>query len=192
MGDDSSDVISFIAPGAAGGTVDYVVADSANIVVAIITNDNLDFESFDPGVYRVRSVAYTGNLTVAIGDTVTRAILSDGCYALSSSSVRVTLSTELGFGSPTRRDISLVITVAPNPATDKLRINHSWSNAPEPTSQLYIFNLIGQKVYEARIPATTGDNEYTLGLESLPDGLYILQLRNGDEVQSARFLKQWQ
>lgn len=192
VGDDSSDVVSFIALGAAGGTVDYLVTDSANVVVAIITNDSLDFESFDPGVYRVRSVGYTGNLTVAIGDTIPRAMLSDGCYALSSSSVRVTLSTESGFGSPIQQDIQLTITVAPNPATDQLRINHSWSDDPEPTSHLYIFNLIGQRVYDAQIPATTGDNQYTLGLEDLPDGLYILQLRNGDEVQSVRFLKQWQ
>ncbi len=192
VGDDTSDVVSFIAIGAAGGTVDYLVTDSADVIVAIITNDSIDFESFDPGTYRVRSVGYTGNLTVAIGDTATTAMLSDGCYALSASSVRVTLSTEAGLGDPTLQTIQITITVAPNPATDNLRINHLWNGNPNPSSNLSIFNLIGQRVYETNIPTTTGANQYSLDLKDMPDGLYILQLRNGAEIQSVRFLKQWQ
>lgn len=192
VGDDSSDVVSFIAPGAAGGTVDYLVLDSANVIVAIITNDSIDFESFQPGTYRVRSVGYTGNLTAMVGDTATQVALSDGCFALSSSSVRVNLIQQTGIVSPPQRTIQAHLKIAPNPATDKLRINFAWDETSAGTCQLYIFNLIGQMMYEDRIPSDRGENQYILNLENLPDGLYLLQLRNGSDVQTIRFLKQWQ
>lgn len=193
VNDDTSDVISFITRSAAGGTVDYLVVDSAEVIVAIITNDSIDFESLPPGRYRVRSIGYTGNLTATIGDTATTAVLSDGCYALSTSSVLVTLTEEMNLQNPTQASrAQAIITISPNPVVNKLRVDFQWSETPSAMNELIIFNVMGQPVYQTRIPATAGENQHTLDLDGLSDGLYILQLRNGGEVQSIRFLKQWQ
>ncbi|MFN7119376.1 MAG: T9SS type A sorting domain-containing protein, partial [Saprospiraceae bacterium] len=193
VGDANSDVVTFVTLGAAGGTVDYLVVDSAEVIQAIITTDSIDFESFTPGRYRVRSVAYTGNLTAMVGDTATRARLSDDCFALSTSSVLINLVEDMNLQDPSQGQRNqAIITVSPNPVVDKLRVDFQWSEAPNATNELIIFNLMGQPVYQARIPVTSGENQYTLNLNDLTDGFYILQLRNGAEVQSIRFLKQWQ
>ncbi len=47
-------------------------------------------------------------------------------------------------------------------------------------------------MHEEVIHTEAGANQLEMRINQLPDGLYLLQLRNGQQVQTVRFLKQWQ
>lgn len=197
VGDSRADVLKFIAQGNAGGAnYNFLVTDTANVLVAIITSDSLNFETLRAGDYRVWGIAFDGTFRGMLRDTITKAALSTGCFDLSSNFVRVTLGNAFTGGEETNRmqlsKTPLQIQIAPNPVMDKLRVIFTLGETPNVTTNMVIYNAVGQPIYETRIATHTGENQHTLDLTNLPDGLYILQVRNGDEVQSVRFLRQWQ
>lgn len=68
----------------------YVITDASNMVLAIPGNDFADLNGAGVGVCRVYGVAYTGNLTVMMGDDITMlAMLSDDCFDLSDNYLTV-------------------------------------------------------------------------------------------------------
>lgn len=71
-----------------------------------------------------------------------------------------------------------ITTIYPNPSTGSLNIE-----TEEKLFKLTIFNLQGQKVYE-------GSNEYTLNLEQLSEGTYILQIEGETNSTVHRFVLQ--
>jgi len=200
VGDGQPDIVKFISQGAAGGAnYDFVVTDSLNRIIATVSSDSFNFESFPAGSYRVYGLAYDGALTGAVGDTITRVALSDGCFDLTSNFVRVTLGSAFGSGEPENGktitpnvSIPLEVRLAPNPVVDRMRIQFKLRESDNATTTLTIFNAFGQPLSETRIGTLAGENQHTLDLQSLPDGMYILQIRNGNRVESVRFLRQWQ
>lgn len=194
LGDTLPHFERFIAQNVAGGSsYSFLLTDSLDRVLALSVGDSINFGALPAGNYRVWGLAYEGTLTVNIGDTITLANLSTGCFDLTNSFVRITLERGSGFTrNPEQSAAMLNFTVSPNPATEKLNVHFAWSGTPQSTSHLSIYNLIGQTVYEDRVPTVNGENQHLLDVKALPDGLYILQIRNGNNIQSIRFLKQWQ
>ncbi|MCB9275579.1 MAG: T9SS type A sorting domain-containing protein [Lewinellaceae bacterium] len=91
-GDGSPDIVSVDSSGTAG-LYTYVITDENNIIVSLPTGDSFDFDSTPTGVLRIWGLAYTGNLTAAIGDDAAAVSLSDDCFDLSDNFVTVTLET---------------------------------------------------------------------------------------------------
>ncbi len=179
----------------------YVVTDADDRIVNILAGNTVDFADFPAsGPLRIYGVAYTGVFTGAEGDVITEANLSDDCYDVSSNFIAVTFAEPFTDNEPPvlrhpseRAHTPLMqVSVAPNPATDFIRIAIALTNPEEMRSNLRIFSLTGQLMHEEVIHTEAGANQLEMRINQLPDGLYLLQLRNGQQVQTVRFLKQWQ
>lgn len=83
-GDGNSDVVNFEATGQSNSQYAYVITDDQNIVMGITTNDFFDFENAGSGLCLVWGVAYTGNITLEIGDDRNLLPFSDDCQNYSS------------------------------------------------------------------------------------------------------------
>ncbi|MCB0572026.1 MAG: T9SS type A sorting domain-containing protein [Phaeodactylibacter sp.] len=88
-GDGMADVVSFDASGASSSPYVFILADSNNVIIELLTGNTVDFEGDSLGVSYIWGLAYTGNLTAMAGDTLTSATLSDDCYGLSDNFVTV-------------------------------------------------------------------------------------------------------
>jgi hypothetical protein len=90
--DNVDDTIEFMTNGNQSVGYAYLITDENNQVIDITTDDNYNFSSSAPGVYRVWGVSYAGNLTVAVGDDAAVVDLADECYDLSDNFIEVTVS----------------------------------------------------------------------------------------------------
>ena len=89
-GDGLADVITFASSGATGPSFTYLVTDNNNVVLGIPGGNSQDFEGAGEGICLVWGLAYTGDLLVEVGDTLTTIDLSTGCFDLSDNVVTVT------------------------------------------------------------------------------------------------------
>ena len=64
-----------------------VVYDESDEIVAITTNNPIDFNDFDEGDYFVEVVSYSGNLNAAIGDDINGISSDTGCLGFSGKSL---------------------------------------------------------------------------------------------------------
>jgi len=94
--DNDPDVLTFDNAGASGVGYALVVTDENDVVVAVEDGTEFDFGTLAAGIYRVYGVAYTGALTVLVGDEVNAVDLSDECFDLSDNYVRVTHESPTG------------------------------------------------------------------------------------------------
>ncbi|GJM31200.1 MAG: hypothetical protein DHS20C18_02010 [Saprospiraceae bacterium] len=88
-GDGNADIIRFDSSGVSAESFTYLITDSSNVILAIPTADMADFDDAGFGVCHVWGLAYSGNLTAAVGDTISTASLSDGCFDLSDNFITV-------------------------------------------------------------------------------------------------------
>jgi len=72
-----------------------------------------------------------------------------------------------------------LLSVYPNPATNDMTISLSKQVAGK--TQLTIFNLEGSKIFDQRVNANEGTENYTLNVSDFLPGLYVLIVRNGDD-----------
>jgi hypothetical protein len=95
-GDGNPDVVSFVSSGASITPFTYVITDDANVIVAVPDEDNFDFDGLPAGNYRVWVLAYTGNITAAVGDTASVVALTDDCFSLSQNFITVVVENPQG------------------------------------------------------------------------------------------------
>lgn len=110
-GDGLEDLISFLNSTVFSGPYAFIVTDANNIVAGIADNAAFDFETIPTGEYRVWGVAYTGNLSIEIGQDAAATALSDDCFDLSDNFISVIRVTPDGgqIVSPEGDSISLCI-----------------------------------------------------------------------------------
>ncbi len=87
-GDGQPDNVSFDTTGTIGQFT-FVVTDSANVILSIPDGNTVNFEGAGLGNCHLWGVAYTGNLTLQAGDTLTSVDASDECFDLSDNFVNV-------------------------------------------------------------------------------------------------------
>lgn len=199
-GDGELDVIGVVTTGASPTLYTYLITDENNIIVAIPDGNSYDFESLAAGVYRIWGLAYTGTLNANVGDDAATAVFSDDCFDLSNNFVQVN-SEPLTFGSLTDEDtaerfeaqttaVVSSLRLSPNPAKDKLVADLNMGNIERPVTTIRIFSATGQLMLQFNEPAVEGANRYSIGVNDLVPGLYLLQATNGGVVQTAKFMKQ--
>lgn len=94
--DNEPDVLTFDNAGASGVGYAVVVTDVNGVVIAVEDGTEFDFGTLTAGIYQVYGVAYTGALTVVVGDEINAVDLSDECFDLSDNFVRVTHESPSG------------------------------------------------------------------------------------------------
>ena len=88
-GDGAPDVVEFANTGATTGAYLYVITDQNNIILTSTTESQFDFDALGTGVSRVWGLAYTGVFFGTVGQNLTTAVLSNGCYDLSDDFLTV-------------------------------------------------------------------------------------------------------
>ena len=89
-GDGMDDIIVMDSVGTSSSPYVYVITDSDfNVLDIVAQGDMLNFENAGVGACNIFGIAYTGNLTIAAGDNIFSAVLSDDCADLSDNFVTV-------------------------------------------------------------------------------------------------------
>lgn len=76
------------------------------------------------------------------------------------------------------------VSIAPNPATTQLLITSTLPS--DNTTELLVYNAMGQLVYNTNATSTT----FELDLANFANGIYHINLKNGQQSLTKRFLKQ--
>lgn len=109
--DGLSNVIRFRTVGISdGANITYIVTDSDNVILGVPEADSLDFEPAGFGVCRVYSMAYLGELTATMGDTVGVNSLATSCFDITENYITVVRDTAEA-GNVSLLDGSLEITL---------------------------------------------------------------------------------
>lgn len=82
------------------------------------------------------------------------------------------------------QEMTSVTEIHPNPAIGRVSVNWLLSSASDEPTELTLMDLTGNEILHKYVPSSTG--RYDLDLEGVNSGLYILQVRNGEHVQSSR------
>jgi|GEM_PF-4277766 len=88
VGDGTADEVSFATTGD-GSSYQFIVTDSANVIVALPTSNIIDFENTPTGVCRVWGMATNSVFDGEIGDTLVEPEVPGRCFDLSSNFVTV-------------------------------------------------------------------------------------------------------
>lgn len=202
-----SEKYAFIAQDAAMVKYQYVITGISDQIVAFIEGDTIDFEEYPVvGTLKVWGLSYTGNIIAEVGDVITDVDLTDDCYDLSENFVGVIFPVPVTDGEPTEQAQPndepeaiptviaearlLDVSIYPNPAINRIQVTITAERPAETKGNLRIFSLTGRMLYEENIQMTAGENQVGVQISDLPDGLYLLQVRNGNKVKTIRFLKQ--
>lgn len=76
-----------------------------------------------------------------------------------------------------------VLTLSPNPATDKLLINYN--ETINPTTTVSIFNSQGKKIASQKL----SDIQTDLNVSNFPSGIYFIEIYNESKTISRKFIK---
>jgi hypothetical protein len=78
-------------------------------------------------------------------------------------------------------DTAAMLSVYPNPASDRLQVESTTS-----IESYEVYSITGALLRHG----TVGNNSFTLDLEALPTGTYLLKMTSEGIVQTKRFVKQ--
>ncbi|MEM9820628.1 MAG: choice-of-anchor B family protein [Bacteroidota bacterium] len=80
-----------------------------------------------------------------------------------------------------------IISIQPNPASDRIQVRFG-PTIEVASSQLSLHDISGRLLQEVDL-TLVNDNQYDLGIDHLPNGIYILRLTNGAVDMPLRFVK---
>jgi hypothetical protein len=197
--DGNADRVAFRRSGASPNTpYRYLLTNTSNIILQVITLDTFDFESLPAGKYRIWGLTYSGILLAAPGANATNAPLSDNCFALSSNFINVEVVSNPQIGAapgiqpPARESRTAAgfrLEATPNPTSGALQARIYVQEDQPGTLLLQVISLSGQVLQSFNWEATPGVNEVPLNLESLRAGVYLLRAQSGRNYEVLRIVK---
>ena len=106
--------------------------------------------------------------------------------------------TQCGFADTTFQQVGVVsanepswlehFSLAPNPTNSTFSVE--MNGKPQTTMAFVLFNSIGQMASREELSFQSGRIQKTFDLSQLPAGVYVLQIRSGNEVKNVRVVKQ--
>jgi len=93
--DNADATFNFNQPTSAA-SYDFVVLDKNGAIVSIKTSSSFQLNDLEGGIYTVYGMAFDGNRTAQVGDTLENVSYSDGCYDRSENFVTVNRSNPNG------------------------------------------------------------------------------------------------
>lgn len=197
VGNLEPDIIVFTMEQASNSKWRFIVTDNQKKVVGLSEAARFDFEGLPVGFYRVYGIAYTGNLTLAIGDNLDTTTPSDECFDISDNFVRVTCALNFGDGndgnllqqSQSGAPIAFThVKLWPNPASDNVELSLNAETAG--VGRIQIFDSIGKLVYDNKLDIISGVNRLQLNIQTWPSGMYHVLLSTGAANTTTSFVKQ--
>ena len=88
VGDGMSDVVTFNYV-SSQPQVRFVITDENDFVLAILDNNEFDFDGVVPGVCHTYGLSYAGNFTGVTGEHLNDVVFSDDCFALSNNHITI-------------------------------------------------------------------------------------------------------
>jgi len=84
-----------------------------------------------------------------------------------------------------------ILSVYPNPAGEFTRVRWSLqSGRSDDRIEISLFDLTGRAIMTDECTVRESETEYTIDLSEVPQGIYILQLRNNKEQRSIRLIRE--
>lgn len=121
-----------------------------------------DTTGTDNSVWKLYFTAFSGSAT--------------GTYSFMKEKMNATSVNEIS-----ERELG----VYPNPANNEINVIHDFKGDTEFT----VYNIAGQPVLKTRNFEGAGLNKQILDISSIPVGMYTLQVRSGNDINTVKFLK---
>ncbi|PHN06194.1 T9SS type A sorting domain-containing protein [Flavilitoribacter nigricans] len=196
-GDGIEDVIAFDSTGTSGVSYTYVITDENNAILGVPAGDTQDFEGASEGICRVWGLSYSGEVIAEVGDTLGQVMMSSGCFVLSENFVMV---ERVGPGSPYVIQVPfntvtnrLKLQLYPNPVSKSLNIHLKALFEDldlEGAISIEVFDLSGRRLIGRQENMVEQVSTFTLDVEELPIGMYVLRVTNGGTSAQQRFFRQ--
>ncbi len=175
------------------GQFQYVITDTAGIILGLPPGNVQDFEGAGFGTCLVWGLSYAGELTAVAGDNALEVALSDECFDLSDnfiSVVRDTACDESGTttaGFPGNSQREEVFVIAPNPVSSALNVG---LNVEEDSDVFYqLSDINGHTILQGGVMLKGNGKHFSLDMGRVQPGVYILQVQNGYNTETFRVLK---
>lgn len=155
------DTLNWTRRDALGSQLVYLVTDALGNILRVTEQTSLIFDEIPRDTARIYSMAYTGTLTAAVGQNITRSALSDACFNLSNAITAIKTNLQGG------------LVRLSNGRTDNLQCPSSGSSS---TLRFQRVGSLGEKfVYLVtndanKIIAATSQDSFNFG--NLPGGTY--------------------
>ncbi len=174
----------------------YLLTKNGNILQFNATGI-FDFANLTEGTYTIAGISYkkantqtiSSYLTSRIGTTIvaTKADITaqNTCAVITTQS---TLSTEIIITIQTRANCAVTavdpqfrqsVKVFPNPTSQN--INVEFTNLPNETLQIVMYNMQGMEVLAQKVNTTTNVSLENISLKTLPKGVYVMKIQMKDK-----------
>ena len=167
----------------------YLIDQSGDIFDYDLTESNGDFKFENIPIGHYKFVAdYVG---FSMDDTNDSLIISQEnqefiITAIAKNKI-ITIEIEIVSSIPSLIENS-VIYVYPNPATDHIILQFD-SNMPADEYILTIYSMTGKIIRNEVINVHNASQEFSVGIDDLPGGIYIISLSGNKTIYKARFIK---
>lgn len=190
--DGSETIATFDSVNAFGGVFTYVITDTATEILGLSASDQIDFATYGAGIRYVWGLSFTGAAQVGVGDTAAGNRLSDGCFDLSDNFIVVKADTAGGSCPVNVRQAAFgAVELYPVPARDQLKLRFATQHLALARTQVRLFSPAGQMIRHTEVAhGLSGQQVLTLSVADLPAGMYLLQLQNGAQLLTRRFVKE--
>lgn len=81
-----------------------------------------------------------------------------------------------------------VLSVFPNPTSGMLQITY-FNQTAQRTASLKIVDVVGKIVSSSNFKINQGNNQFGVDMTGVAAGLYIIELRSGEQKTNAKFIK---
>ncbi len=201
VGDGEDDIINFTNSTTANANYQYVITDENNIILGLPPGNSQNFEGAGVGVCRVWGLSYTGNIIASVGDDAAAVTLTDDCYELSANFIEVIRTDDPAVcNGPSPSPFGLnehgvtlstqvyhpEVQLFPNPVSQSLsvKVDHQLEN--NSTILVRVFDASGKIVYRNN----HSSRQIDLNVSNLPNGIFALQLTNGEFSKTKYFVKE--
>ena len=188
-GDGEDDFINVNLSGADGANSAWVITDKNGYILGLPAAPPFNFEGAGAGVCLIWHMSFDGALSgVELGENVADL---EGCYDFSNYVKVVRRTSGYVCGEYNNNSHSLAVDLAPNPVSTNLRVDiHIGEGGNFRTSTVEILTSLGRRVYRRTEATYDGENRVNIELADLQPGVYFLRVRNGNQREVVRFIKQ--
>ncbi|MEM1215519.1 MAG: hypothetical protein AAGJ82_07540, partial [Bacteroidota bacterium] len=142
VGDGIPDELTFTSTYLGDDNFIYLITDESNFLLGTNTTGTIDFEGAEAGICRVWGLAYSGNLTVTLGESIA-GVLSDECFDLSDGFVLINRNGPAA-GSISFADGSdSFVSCTPLPPSGSVAVTVTGNSPNVPFSYVFVNNETG-------------------------------------------------